>query len=661
MSQNWYTAKELAGLPGLPGTHSAIVRKAKREGWEGRRRKGRGGGREYKFDSLPVEAQARLLKEQAPEPKRPSKPAAQSVTVDRESLWDAFERKPQPVRDEASRRLSALQAMERLAASGSGRREAVEAVAGSYGNSPAALYRWRGMVRGVDRVDWLPALAPRWGGSAGHSTECSAEAWETFKAFYLRPEAPSIAACYDWTCRAAREHGWTVPSQRTITRWVKQIPRTTRVLTREGELALFNLYPSQQRSVSELHAMQWINGDGYQHNVFVKYDLDDKDEKPWRPKTWFWQDIRSRMILAHRTDETENTDVIRLALGDVLERYGIPEDATIDNTRAAANKWLTGGTKTRYRFKIKEEDPLGLMPSLGIDVHWTTVHKGKGHGQAKPIERAFGVGGLGEYVDKDPRLSGAYTGPNVMNKPENYAERPVSFEYFLQVLADAIYHWNRKEGRRTEVCDGRYSYAQAFEYSYERAAAQIRRPTEAQRRMWMLAAESVSVKRDASLSLQVGSGPSGKNRYGGDALIPYAGQKVVVRFDPQNLHESVHIYQLDGRYIGEVECLHAAGFGDTQRGREWGRERTRVLRAGKDQARAESRMSALEAAETMPEPTEREDEPMDTTVRRGPWAEPAKAVSGSDVAPEQDDESPADRHRFDDQMHRQFRKFLDEV
>jgi len=43
-------------------------------------------------------------------------------------------------------------------------------------------------------------------------------------------------------------------------------------------------------------------------------------------------------------------------------------------------------------------------------MHWTSVVAGKGWGQAKPVERAFGVGGLEEYVDKHPALAGAYTG-----------------------------------------------------------------------------------------------------------------------------------------------------------------------------------------------------------------------------------------------------------
>lgn len=56
------TARELAaaGLPGLPTTESAIIRMAKREGWNSRKRAGRGGGVEYDHASLPAAARKRL-------------------------------------------------------------------------------------------------------------------------------------------------------------------------------------------------------------------------------------------------------------------------------------------------------------------------------------------------------------------------------------------------------------------------------------------------------------------------------------------------------------------------------------------------------------------------------------------------------------------------
>ncbi len=40
--------------------------------------------------------------------------------------------------------------------------------------------------------------------------------------------------------------------------------------------------------------MQWINGDGYLHNVFVRWFNGDVI----RPKTWFWQDVKTRKFWA---------------------------------------------------------------------------------------------------------------------------------------------------------------------------------------------------------------------------------------------------------------------------------------------------------------------------------------------------------------------------
>ena len=87
-------------------------------------------------------------------------------------------------------------------------------------------------------------------------------------------------------------------------------------------------------------------------------------------------------------------------------------------------------------------------------MHWTSVVAGKGWGQAKPVERAFGVGGLEEYVDKHPALAGAYTGPNPQAKPDNYGDRAVDAELFLKTLAEGVAMFNARTGRETEMCGG---------------------------------------------------------------------------------------------------------------------------------------------------------------------------------------------------------------
>ncbi|OSC10039.1 hypothetical protein B7980_29415, partial [Escherichia coli] len=69
--------------------------------------------------------------------------------------------------------------------------------------------------------------------------------------------------------------------------------------------------------------------------------------------------------------------------------------------------------------------------------------------------RAFGVGGLEEYVDKHPALAGAYTGPNPQAKPDNYGDRAVDAELFLKTLAEGVAMFNARTGRETEMCGGK--------------------------------------------------------------------------------------------------------------------------------------------------------------------------------------------------------------
>ncbi|HID3655010.1 TPA: DNA-binding protein [Serratia marcescens] len=54
MKNEWFAAKELTGIAGLPSSPQGINLMARREGWNSRRRKGvQGKALEYHIDSLP--------------------------------------------------------------------------------------------------------------------------------------------------------------------------------------------------------------------------------------------------------------------------------------------------------------------------------------------------------------------------------------------------------------------------------------------------------------------------------------------------------------------------------------------------------------------------------------------------------------------------------
>lgn len=622
MNSQWFAVDLLVGLPGQASTVQGVRFVAERDGWE-KRKAAFGKGYEYHITSLPPETRRalniRAAKARAREQLDKGLVIRPRNATDSETLWKRLEQVPFSMQDKAKFKLKVLVEFMELRDCGMSVPDAEQQIRDDYGVSRATLHRWKKAVKEVHRGDWLPMLIDDYKGNQT-SAECTPDAWEFFKADYLRLERPTAADCYRRLAMAAKANGWVIPTKRTMTTWSKRrIPATTRVLLREGELALMKRYPALDRTVRDLHALEWINGDGYQHNVFVAWP----DGETVRPKVWYWQDVYSRKILAYRVDVTEHTDQIRLSFGDVVEQYGIPEHVTIDNTRAAANKWMSGGVKTRYRFKVKEDDPLGLFPQLGVVVHWTSVNVGKGHGQAKPIERAFGVGGLGEWIDKHPAFAGAWTGNNPNAKPENYASHAVALDLFLTTLNAGIIEWNQRTERRTEACAGVKSFDQAFNDSYQQSV--IRTPSESQRRLWMLQAESVQVRKDGTFTMDAGAKTGeGRNRYFAPELQALGEErhKIVVRFDPQSLHDEVHCYTLKGLYIAPARLWDAAGFGDTEISRLYNKHRRQFIKSQKAAAKAMRQMDTAEMLSRLPAP----EQPKPTAPGASRIVRPARPI-----------------------------------
>lgn len=61
MSERYYSAKDLAGLPGMPETDRHVRRIADSENWTSRPRPGKGGGKEYHESCLPSVTQRYLM------------------------------------------------------------------------------------------------------------------------------------------------------------------------------------------------------------------------------------------------------------------------------------------------------------------------------------------------------------------------------------------------------------------------------------------------------------------------------------------------------------------------------------------------------------------------------------------------------------------------
>ena len=599
--REWFSAAELAdlSLPAMPADKRSIARRAQDERWSLRAdaqtgemlvrpRAGRGGGVEFHASLLPGAARIELARRGICAPA----PAIEAASDKPLGGWAWLETQPEKVMREARRRAEIVHEVELLEESGVTRTSAIADISARRAIGKSTLWVWLRACDGIAAADRLPALAPRHKGG-GSEAEIDPLLWSAFKSDFLRLSAPTLTSCYERTRAIATEKGLAMPSERTMRRRLeKEIDPRVIMLRRKGEEALRRSQPSQRRTVAHLHALEHVNIDGHRFDVFVKLD----DGRVIRPMMVAIQDIYSRKVLAWRIDQSESAVLTRLAFADLFRNFGIPKACTLDNGRAFASKWITGGAKSRFRFKIREEEPTGLLTGLGIRIHWALPFRG----QSKPIERAFKD--MCDTIAKHPAMEGAYTGNNPMAKPENYGSRAVPFDRFVELVNLGIAAHNARIGRRTETARGR-SFDETFAESY--ASSAIGKATPEQMRMALLAADQKRVDgRTGEIELF-------GNRYWSEQCGTLHGQKVTVRFDPDNLHSEVFLYGVDGRFLTAASLIADTGFNDAAAARASAKRQADYRRMVRDAAEAEQLLAAEELAAlqaeqvrpALPEPT----------------------------------------------------------
>ena len=606
----WFTAAELAGLclPGLSSAKRKINERAATEGWAlqvnadgmplARPRQARGGGLEYHLDVLPVAARAALAT-------KGISAIADIVAVTEvrsAGMWAWFAQQNDRVRAEAARRVDAITGIDSMEAAGLTRSAAVAAIAGRSGIGSSTLWSWLKLVDGVAASDRLPYLAPRHGGG-GAAADVDPDVWQVLLSDYLRPEKPTFTSCYFRAEKYAAARGLTLPIERTLRRKLeREVDGRLIIARREGAEAVRRTLPAQQRSVAELHALEAVNIDGHKFDVFVRWPSSPEHPqgRVGRVTMVAIQDIYSRKILSWRIGESESAILTRLAFADLFKNWGIPRACLLDNGRAFASKWITGGAKTRFRFKIKDDEPTGVLTALGIQIHWATPYRG----QSKPIERAFRD--LCDTIAKHPALSGCYTGNKPDAKPENYGSAAVPIDTFVVLVEQGIAVHNARPGRRTEIARGR-SFDDAFAESY--AVAPIGKATPEQLRLALLTAEDRQCDRQTAVISIEG------NRYWSPDLAEHAGRKLTIRFDPDNLHSEVHAYDRQGRFIATCPVIAAVGFFDKASAGKRRAQETDLRRRMREAGELEGLLHASALAALLPDHIDEAPAPAPTVVR----------------------------------------------
>ena len=347
-----------------------------------------------------------------------------------------------------------------------------------------------------------------------------------FRSYYLVRTAPAASVCRDLACRsiakmdvdAARRAGIRVPTAKALLdRLHAELSDEAILLARCGADAVAARH-YQDRDYSSLAAGEALNGDGHRCDWFVKWP----DGYVGRPMLYAFQCLSTGAITGYRIDRTENQDLVRLTASESFRR-ALPRAMFLDNGRASASKWLTGGVGLgrRFRFEVKAEDAIGVFRLLGIDIRFTNPYAGR----SKRIERFWGD--LESHLRPRPEFRLAHAGNGKDEPAEHGAAHAVPIETFIRVVGEEIAAYNSRgpdELWNRSVSSG----------------AILRKATESQLRLLLLAAQKVRVHaKDACVYLF-------GNRY--EVSDAPAGKDVIVRFDPARLHDDLHLYDREGRY-----------------------------------------------------------------------------------------------------------------
>ncbi len=414
--REWYSALELAGLPGMPGTQQNVKARAKREAWESRPRAGRGGGQEYSLNALPAETRRALQAQQlelaltsvsSAEDSPPSVPAAfagaapsLAVPVLSHDLTDRQ-------RLERDARTGVLAALRRLQTETGCSQDAAmttlltNARAGRLDQVLDNMLRLARDPRGR-AGDGYPSTRTlkRWisaGGDLAPKVKRAAmevPPWAaTFLTCYQQPQKPSVDAAYRDACQT-----WSAdqrPSIHQVRRFLAKLGTVTREHGRMGARELKNIRPFVRRTFDMLQPNDVWSADGHTFDAEVQHPLHGR---PFRPEITTFLDIATRRAVGWSVDLAESSYAVADALRNGIERNGIPAIIYVDNGSG-------------YRNAFMQDEATGLVGRIGATIEHSLPYNSQARGVIERAHQTIWVAGakqlpayLGAAMDREARL-----------------------------------------------------------------------------------------------------------------------------------------------------------------------------------------------------------------------------------------------------------------
>lgn len=336
----WFTAQELAGLPGVPGTVQGLRLAAAREGWEGQRRLG-SKAVEYSFSVLPAETQAALLARMMPQEE--PQPAAQAsgphalIAPKRDGV--SASRLNDDQREIMTARVSIIREIERMSQAVSQQR-AILTLVGLARDNQLSPYLTKQVERANDRKTadrtlsertlkrWLAdyrkhgeiALAP-----ARRKPNMNAPSWAPiFLKHYQRPQKPSVEAAYE----AFKAEFPGCPSTHAVRRFLDKLSPEAREVGRMGSREIKSLKAFKRRRADMLWPNDVWVADGHTFDAEV---INPLTGQIFRPEVTMVIDWSTRRIVGFSVNLAESTIATVDTIRDGVSRVGMFLVLYVDN------------------------------------------------------------------------------------------------------------------------------------------------------------------------------------------------------------------------------------------------------------------------------------------------------------------------------------------
>lgn len=387
-----------------------------------------------------------------------------------------------------------------------------------------------------------------------------------------------LKTAYNRTAREAEAQGWgKLPSFQTARRDFANLDAAVIAVLREGDTALKRLSPTVRRDYTAFALHDQWTMDGRRMDLMVRDSKGEFGPKGLPFRLWLYavMDMRSRFLVGYAIGDALNADLVRDALMDAFKRTQriAPKCVQVDNGMEAAAKEITGGAPWRLRGKVKEDEIIGLLPFLGVEVSWATP----AHGQTKPIERLFGT--LARMCETRPEFKGAYCGNTPEARPKEWdASKAVSIDLVRELFAEELGAYLRTP-HRGDGMDGK-SPMQMYTELMNAAGYVPRQISALQMRVCALSAVPITIQKDGSFIIH------GARYYSVETARLAKGRGYYARYNRHDLAEPVFVYRGSKLVAENVRQIERTPGNSKEAAKKIAKERADYMRATKAKAKA---------------------------------------------------------------------------